>query len=630
MSSLLSTAFVSPRNPVGRGEPLFPDEPRTIPALLRYAAEKFDRSDALVFKTAGKWERISSQEIIDRGKLIALGLYSLGLRKEDRAAILSANSPDWTITDAGCQLAGVIDVPIYTTLAPESVAYILNDSAARVLFIDTREAYGRFAEVLAGCPGLEQVVIFEPDGDRVEGVMSLAELIERGRELNRLEPGRIVELEGAVNAEDVATLIYTSGTTGEPKGVMLTHTNIISNVIDACEKYEFAPNDVSLSVLPLSHIFERAAMYLYLFNGMSVHFAESIEKIPDNLQEVRPTIFIGVPRIFEKVYAKAKLKAAQSAGLREKIFDWAIETAKAYAMCGEKNETPSFALRVKHSIADGLVFAKLRDFFGGRLRYCITGGAALSDDIYLIFTGAGIPIMQGYGLTETSPVVSSNNPAWKKLGSSGKAIRNVQIRTAEDGEIEVTGPGVMLGYYNKPDATERAFTDDGWFRTGDIGEIDVEGFLRITDRKKELFKTSGGKYIAPAPIEQRIKASRFVSQAVLVGNERKFAAALIVPNFEMLRSYARLKNLELKTPADLVASPRIIDLIERQVAEATAGLARYETVKKVALLEKELSVEGGELTPTLKVKRRVVDEKYKHIIDRIYADAEKQSDSTGQ
>ena len=343
----------------------------------------------------------------------------------------------------------------------------------------------------------------------------------------------------------------------------------------------------------------------------------------DNLREVRPTIFIGVPRIFEKVYAKAKLKAAQSAGLREMIFDWAIETARAFAMCGEKNETPPFGLRVKHSIADRLVFAKLRDFFGGRLRYCITGGAALSDDIYLIFTGAGIPIMQGYGLTETSPVVSSNNPAWKKLGSSGKAIRNVQIRTAEDGEIEVTGPGVMLGYYNKPDATEWAFTDDGWFRTGDIGEIDADGFLRITDRKKELFKTSGGKYIAPAPIEQMIKASRFVSQAVLIGNERKFAAALIVPNFEMLRSYAQLKNLELKTPADFVSSPRVIDLIERQVAEVTTGLARYETVKKVALLEKDLSVEGGELTPTLKVKRRIVDEKYKHIIDRIYADAEK-------
>jgi long-chain acyl-CoA synthetase len=399
---------------------------------------------------------------------------------------------------------------------------------------------------------------------------------------------------------------------------MLTHANIISNVIDAGEKYDFTTHDVCLSVLPLTHIFERSAMYLYIFNGMSVFYAESVEKVPDNLSEVRPTIFVGVPRIFEKVYAKAKLKAAQAGGLKEKIFDWAIEVAKQFALTKEGGKSHSLLLSLKHRVADRLVYSKLRDFFGGRLRACITGGAALPDDIFLIFTGAGITIMQGYGLTETSPVITSNNPYAVKLGTVGRPIRNMQIRIAADGEVEASGPGVMLGYYNKPEATREVFTEDGWFKTGDIGEIDSEGFLKITDRKKELFKTSGGKYIAPSPIEQMIRSSRFVSQAVLIGNERKFASALIVPNFEMLESYAKLKGIDAKTPAEMCSNPRIVDLLERQVASATKGLARFESVKKIALLEKEFSVDGGEMTPTLKIKRRVVEKKYQKIIDELY------------
>jgi long-chain acyl-CoA synthetase len=354
-----------------------------------------------------------------------------------------------------------------------------------------------------------------------------------------------------------------------------------------------------------------------------VHYAESVDKVPDNLREVRPTIFVGVPRIFEKVYARAKLKAAQNGGLKEKIFDWAIEVAKEYALRNEKRQKIPYLLAIKHVLADGLVYAKLREFFGGRLRSCITGGAALSDDIYLIFTGAGISIMQGYGLTETSPVISSNNPFDVKLGTVGKPIRNAQVRIADDGEIEAKGPGVMLGYYNKEDATREAFTDDGWFRTGDIGEIDADGFLTITDRKKELFKTSGGKYIAPTHIEGMIRASRFVNQAVLIGNGRKFAAALIVPNFEMLASYAKHKGLDLKTPREFCTDPQIVDLFRRQIDRYTAGLAQFETVKTFVLLDTELTVEGGEMTPTLKIKRRVIDEKYKDLIDTMYRESER-------
>jgi long-chain acyl-CoA synthetase len=454
--------------------------------------------------------------------------------------------------------------------------------------------------------------------------MSLAELEAAGEALKAEKPNLLEDLIDAVGPNDIATLIYTSGTTGEPKGVMLTHTNLISNIIDAGEKYIFGVDDIPLSVLPLSHVFERNGMYLYILHGMAVHYAESVDKVPENLQEIRPTIFIGVPRIFEKVYSKAKLQAAKSGGLREKIFDRAIDIAKEYAMRIEKDRPIPFFLAVKHSIADMLVFSKLRSFFGGRLRSCITGGAALPDEIFLIFTGAGISIMQGYGLTETSPVISSNNPTDVRLGTVGKPISNVRVRIAADGEIEASGPGVMLGYYNKPEATADAFTEDGWFKTGDIGMIDDDGFLKIADRKKELFKTSGGKYIAPSPIEQMIKGSRFVNQVVLVGNERKFASALIVPNFELLESYSKLKGLNLKTPHDFCNSPKIIDLLERQVASHTKDLSRYESVKKIAILENELTVEGGELTPTLKVKRRIVDEKYHDIIEKIYTDAEKE------
>ena len=616
MSSARFSETDSPRRPIGRGEPLFADEPATLPELFVHAAKRYDSPDSLVYRDDNGWQPISSAEVVTRARYIALGLYSLGLRKGDRAALLAHNSPNWTLADAGCQFAGVLDVPIYTTLAPATISYVLNDSGSKAIFIDTVEALERLRPELPNCPDLEHMVLF--DGT-AEGAMTLDELIELGRALDQKEPELADSLYTAVEPADIATLIYTSGTTGEPKGVMLTHTNIISNVIDAGAEYKFAENDISLSVLPLSHIFERTAMYLYIFNGMAVHFARSIDKVPDDLQEVRPTIFIGVPRIFEKVYAKAKLRAAQSGGLKEKIFDWAIATGKSLARREALGEPVPAALKIKHQIADRLVYSKLRDFFGGRLRYCITGGAALSDDIYLIFTGAGIAIMQGYGLTETSPVVSSNNPSWARLGTVGKAIRNVEIRIAGDGEVEVTGPGVMLGYYHKPDATRDAFTEDGWFRTGDIGEIDPDGFLRITDRKKELFKTSGGKYIAPSPIEQMLKTSRFISQAVLVGSERKFAAALIVPNFEMLESYARVKGIKYDSPEELTRHPKIIDLMERQIDEVTEGLARFETVKKFALLDNELTVETGELTPTMKVKRRVVDEKYRHLIEEMYS-----------
>jgi long-chain acyl-CoA synthetase len=599
-------------------------ESKTLAELFLKAAEKYNRTDALNYKKDGEWQAISSTEMISRAENIALGLYALGLRKGDTVALLAANSPEWTLTDAGCQFAGIIDAPVYTTLAPNAVEYIVRDCAAKVFFLENREIFERIEEILPECPTIEKLVFFDSAGVQAKNAISLEELEEIGAKLKLENPFLIDELINSLEAQNVATLIYTSGTTGEPKGVMLTHENLIANVANGGAAFGSTENDIPLSVLPLSHVFERSGMYYYISHGMAVHYAESIEKAVDNLREVSPTIFVGVPRIFEKVYARAKAKAAQESRIKEKIFDWAIEVGMEYARKTEIGHTIPRLLAVKYNIADRLVFSKLREFFGGRLRSCITGGAALSDNIYLIFNGAGISIMQGYGLTETSPVITTNTPLDTRLGTVGKAIRNVKIRIASDGEIEVSGPNVMLGYHNKPEATREVFTDDGWFRTGDIGTIDADGFLKITDRKKELFKTSGGKYIAPSAIEQMILGSRFVSQVVLVGNERKFPAALIVPNFEQLKNYARLKNLDISTETEFCSHPKIINLIERQIDEHTGKLSRYEKVKKFALLENELTVESGELTPTLKIKRRVVNEKYREIIEKIYADAEKE------
>ena len=594
------------------------DAPETLAGLFRQAAANHNRKDALNFKKDGEWRAISSDEMLSRIENIALGLYSLGLRKDDKIALLAPNSPEWTLTDAACQFVGIIDVPIYTTLAPNSVEYIIKDSGAQIFFVQNSEYLERVEENLQNCPTLKKIVLFDSSNIAEPNIISLADLEKEGAKLKIENPELIETLLKSVEPNDVATLIYTSGTTGEPKGVMLTHSNLISNAVNSATDYSFTRKDKALSVLPLSHVFERSGMYVYILNGMAVYYAESIDKAADNLREVSPTIFVGVPRIFEKVYARAKVKAAQESRAKELIFDWAIEVGKEYAQLVEKKQVVPRILAVQHSIADKIVFSKLREFFGGNLRFCITGGAPLSDEIYLIFTGAGIAILQGYGLTETAPVVTSNTPMNTKLGTVGKPIRSVEIRLAEDGEIEVSGPNVMLGYYNKPEATREVFAEDGWFKTGDIGAIDKDGFLKITDRKKELFKTSGGKYIAPSPIEQLILGSRFVSQVVLVGNGRKFPAALIVPNFEQLESYAKHKDLEIQTPAEFCRNPQIIDLIERQIAELSKNLSRYEKVKKFALLENELTVEGGELTPTLKVKRRVVSEKYHDVIEKIY------------
>jgi long-chain acyl-CoA synthetase len=603
--------------------PLSPDEPTTLAEVFTRAVARHPKPDALNYKRDGAWRAISSAEMIERAHHIACGLYALGLRHGDRAAILSESSPEWTLTDAGCQFAGVVDVPIYPTQAPPQVRYILDNSGARVLFVRNRAAFERIYEAIDGCATLEHLIFFEPEGASEIGATTLGDLSERGRALAREQPQLIDELAQAVSASDLATIIYTSGTTGEPKGVMLTHANLVTNLIDSSGHLAFNERDVALSVLPLSHVFERLGMYMYIHHGMSVFYAESLEKIGDNMREVRPTIMLCVPRLFEKIYARIQEKAAAGGKLKAGMLAWAVGVGKLWAQHKVARDKPMPPLLgLKHELAARVVFSKWREGVGGRMRLFVSGGAALPDEIGYIFLGAGLPIVQGYGLTETSPVIAAGTLEDNRIGTVGRPIRNVEVRIAPDGEIETRGPNVMRGYYKKPAETRAVFTEDGWFKTGDIGLLDADGFLKITDRKKELFKTSGGKYIAPSAVEARIKGSRFVNQVVLIGNGRKYPAALIVPDWEQLRAYTQHKGIRDAgtSPAELCRHERILDLMQRQVDALCADLSKYERVKRIALLEHELSIEGGELTPTLKVKRRVVDEKYRDVINRLYTE----------
>jgi len=598
--------------------PLDPNEPTTLVEIYEAVARNHSKPNNLNYKRDGAWQALSAVEILSRARRIALGLYSLGLRKGDRVALLSESCVEWVLADQGCILMGAITVPIYPTLSPDQVEYIVNDCAARAIFVSSSEKLSELEATLKECSTIEKVILFDAAGSTSAGLMTLEELEARSRSLEADNPQLINELARAAKPEDLATIIYTSGTTGEPKGVMLTHSNMVSNLIDSSNHLEFGENDSALSVLPLSHVFERQAMNMYLHHGMSAYFG-SLDTLGEHLREVHPTVFVGVPRIYEKILARVQDRGAAKGKLNGALVNWSIEVGQRWARLKSDHKHVPVGLALKHKLADLLIFEKLRKALGGRIRILVSGSAPISDDVALAFLGAGLPVVQGYGLTEASPVITAGQINDLRIGTAGKPIRNVEVRIAADGEIETRGPQVMRGYWNKPEETRAMFTEDGWMRTGDIGAFDADGYLTITDRKKELLKTSGGKYIAPQPIEQLIKGSRFVNQVVVIGDSRKFPAALIVPDWELLESYAKLKGLELHSRAEFCRHPRIIDLFERQIAARTPKLAQFEKIKRIALLDQELTAESGELTPTLKVKRRVIDEKYRDVIDRIYS-----------
>ncbi len=595
-----------------------PPRPGTLTALFFDAVEKFDKPDALLVKRGGTYEALSHREIETRVRHAALGLRTLGILRNDRVGILAENRPEWAIADYACLTSGVTDVPIYPTLPPDQIAYVLKDSGAVAIFVSTREQAAKIAEVRSELPALTHVIAFDDAGAAAD--MTMADLERRGAASET--PASLSDyrhVAESVEPDDLATLIYTSGTTGNPKGVMLTHDNIHSNVEAGREKLPFQGDDVSLSFLPLSHIFERMADYLMFCTGSTIAYAESLDTVPVNLVEVRPTIVFSVPRLYEKMYARVLQNALSGGLVKRNIFFWARGVAEKWADAVLAGNKPSGLLAWKYSIAQKLVFSKLKERTGGRIRYFVSGGAPLAPEINKFFFAAGLTILEGYGLTETSPVIGVNTPDGFRIGTIGRPVPGVEVMIATDGEILTRGPGVMKGYYNNPVATAEAIDQDGWFHTGDIGEI-RDGFIAITDRKKDIIVTAGGKNIAPQPVENLVKTNKFVSQAVMIGDKRKFPSMLIVPNFEQLEGWAKKRGLIWNDHAQLIRLPEVKAKMEEEVLGECKALAHYETPRKIALLEHDFSLEKGEMTPTQKVKRRVVDKNYKDVIDSMYTE----------
>lgn len=595
---------------------------QTLVDLYRHATE-IEKPDLLNYKHRDVWHPISTRDFDIRVRETAMGLYALGVRAGDHVGLLSENRPEWTIADLATLNCGAADVPIYSTQSPKQVNYILNDADVEVSFISNYAQYRRVREALDATPRLRTIIAFDSWKTNDARVISLDELRARGREIDAAEPQLYKTLQSSVTPDSLATIIYTSGTTGEAKGVMLSHGNIVANLLSCSEVVPFNEVNVVLSFLPLSHIFERMGFYMYLYRRATIYYAQSIDHLAQNMLEVRPHFLTSVPRLFEKIYARAIERAEAGGAIQAAIMRWAIEVAKEWAEAVSRSGRTSAWLNFKHMFAVKLVFSKWQAATGGRIRYFISGGAPLAPDLARVFYGAGMPILQGYGLTESSPVITINTPTENRLGSVGRPVKGVEVRIAMDGEILCAGPNVMRGYYHKPAETAAALERDPegriWLHTGDMGTIDIDGYLFIIDRKKDLLKTSGGKYIAPQPIEDAIRQSQFISQVVVIGNERKFPAALIVPNLEALRKYAALKKIKYQDLTELLENPRIIELFEKEVAKYTADLSQFEKIKAIALIDHELTPEGGELTQTLKIRRHVVAEKYKHLIDQIYA-----------
>jgi len=595
-----------------------PKDATSVPGLILAAVLRHHKDDAFNYREDGKWLNIPAASFVERVKSVALGLASLGIRPGDRIALLSENRPEWSITDLAILSLGAINVPIYTTQALEQVDYILSDSGARAIFISNRRLYKHVKPVLDKRP-LEHLIFFEEDvAENVEHGFALTALEQKGLELAQERPGAFDAYLHAVHADDLATIIYTSGTTGDPKGVMLTHSNFVSNVKSIANGLPITSTDVALSVLPLSHIFERDGFYVFCYCGVSVYYAASFEQVGENLREVAPTVMTAVPRLFEKVYHRIIKKGMSEKGYKRSIFMSSLAVGQRYGELKDKRKFVSPQLGIKQRLASKLVFSKWRAGVGGRLRYFVSGGAPLSPALSYSYLAAGIPILQGYGATETC-IVSANRPGNNHVGSVGIPFDGIELRIAADGEILVRGPNVMRGYYGQPEATAEVLKD-GWFYTGDVGYIAKNGHLYITDRKKDLFKLSNGKYVAPQLIESLLKESEFVSQVVVVGAGRKQPVALIVPDWENLNQALAEDGEEApRDHEELSQFPAAIKIVQRDVSRLTSELADYERIRRVALLPHEFTIDGGELTPTLKVKRKVIDERYGEVVEDLYS-----------
>ncbi len=594
--------------------------PTTIPELFAAAAAERARADCFAYKDAGgRWASVSTTEALERVQALRLALDDLGLRPGDRVALISENRVEWALTDLAVLCHGGLDVPIYPTLMSDTVAYILQDCQAEIVFVSTADQAAKIDAVRDRLPFLRHLVSFDPTARK--DWLEFAELLERGRRRREALPGGAAPPFAPVGGDDLASIIYTSGTTGQPKGVMLTHANFVSNVLAAASLVPIGTADRCLSFLPLSHVLERmAGFYLMLHGGVGIAYAESIDTVPQDLLEVKPTIVVSVPRLYEKIYARVMGMALAGSPLKKNIFFWAKKVGERYGRLKRDRGTIPVGLKLQYRLADRLVFAKLRLRTGGRLRFFVSGGAPLAAEINEFFYAAGMYIMEGYGLTETSPVLAVNTFEHFRIGSVGPPVPGTEIRIADDGEIMARGPQIMRGYHNQPEATREVLAPDGWLATGDIGHLDQDGYLYITDRKKDLIVTAGGKNVAPQPIENEFKQNRYVSQIVVIGDRRPYLACLIVPNFDNLRIYASQHGIAAESAEELIAHPEIRAMYERQLARVNSRLAGFEQLKRFALLRHELTLENGELTPTLKVKRQVIQQRYRDLIEALYAE----------
>ncbi len=588
----------------------------TLTSLFLEAVERFGSATALRAPTADlTWSRISYDEVFRTTRMAASGLRALGIGRGEAAAILSANRPEWALADYACLCAGVRDVPIYPSLTAPQIAYILRDSGARAVFAEDDVQLAKLMEVRDQCPELRHIIVFDAPGEMPEGTMAWRDFVQ-------LDPVGLSEeafREEALAArpEAVATILYTSGTTGHPKGVLLTHANIGSNVHVSRTLLDISDTDTTLSFLPLSHVFQRMVDYVFFSVGCTIAYGRDMTTVAEDLKIVRPTVAVSVPRLYERVYNTV----TGATGVKGLLVGWASSVGLAHADAVLEGRDPGWWTRVRKSLADKLVFSKLRAAVGGRLRFFVSGGAPLSPGINRFFFAAGLQILEGYGLTETSPVTNVNTFENFRIGTVGKAVPGTEIRIASDGEICIRGPQVMKGYFNRPEDTAEAIDEEGWFKTGDIGEFDEDGYLRITDRKKDIIVTAGGKNIAPQPIENRLKLDPYIDQAVMVGDRRRFPALLVVPDFEQLNRWAAAGEIDASDLGALLRDARCQEFLGGRVKASLADLASFETPKKTAFLATAFTIEDGTLTPTQKVRRRSVEERYGALIESLYDEA---------
>ena len=594
----------------------------TVPQLYYHLTEEYSKETnnfVLKHKVAGKYVGITYDQFKEETDSFAFGLASLGIGKGDKVSIIAENRPEWVYSDMAILGLGAIDVPLYPSLTSDSVEYILNNSESKAIIVSTKFQLNKVMKIRDKCKTLKYIILLnEKDADSsIKDLLSFSKVQELGKDFSKAHPSLLKDNLAIIKPDDICTIIYTSGTTGEPKGVVLTHRNILSNVQAALDCFPIGSTDVFLSFLPLCHIFERMAGYYTAFSAKcTVCYAESIETVAQNLVDVKPTIMTSVPRLFERIHTKI-IKNVDSQPLKkQKIFYWAMDVGVRYAEFKKKGNIP-LSFKLKHKVADKLVFSKLREKTGGNLRFFISGGAALPTYLGNFFEAIGIIIVEGYGLTESSPVICANRVEDFKFGSVGKPFPGVEIKIASDGEILARGPNIMQGYYKNKKETE-ATIKDGWLYTGDIGVFDGDGFLKITDRKKHLFKTSAGKYIAPNPIESMFLASKYIDQFVLIGDRRMFLTALIVPDFEAVREYADSHKIPYDKVEDLVRDEQIYKMLDKEMDQFQKKLANYERVRKFVLLDRPFTIESGEITPSLKIKRKYVEERYQDLIEQMY------------